>query len=93
LVLIGPTKYYGYVAHGNDAPPAVEKPYIESIRRRFYAPLGNMPVPLSDVNFARYGASTTPTLVLVDRKGVVRWYHPGNATERDLAVHIEQVLR
>ena len=93
LVLIGPTRYYGYVANGNDAPPEVEKPYIENIRRQFYAPLGNMPVPLSNANFARYGASTTPTLVLVDRQGIVRWYHPGTASERELSAHIEQVLR
>ncbi len=93
LVLIGPTKYYGYVANGSDAPPAVEKPYIEKIRRQFYAPLGDMPVPLSNANFERYGASTTPTLVLVDRQGIVRWYHPGNASERELAVQIEKALR
>ena len=93
LVLIGPTRYYGYVANGADAPPEVEKPYIEQVRRKFYAPLGEMPAPLSNANFARYGASTTPTLVLVDRQGIVRWYHPGTATERELSAHIEQVLR
>jgi thiol-disulfide isomerase/thioredoxin len=93
LVLIGPTRYYGYVANGDDATPAVEKPYIEQIRRQFYAPLSTMPAPLSNANFARYGASSTPTLVLVDRKGVVSWYHPGAATERELASHIEQALR
>ena len=93
LSLIGPTRYYGYVANGNDATPAVEKPYIENIRRQFYASLGDMPVPLSNANFARYGASTTPTLVLVDRKGIVRWYHPGNATEQELTAQIERVLR
>ena len=93
LVLIGPTRYYGYVANGADAPPEVEKPYIEQVRRKFYAPLGEMPAPLSNANFARYGASTTPTLVLIDRQGIVRWYHPGTVSERELSVHIEQVLR
>jgi thiol-disulfide isomerase/thioredoxin len=93
LMLIGPTKYYGYVANGDDASPAVEKPYIEKIRRRFYAPLGDMPVPVSNANFARYGASTVPTLVLVDRRGIVRWYHPGQATEQELAVQIERAIR
>jgi thiol-disulfide isomerase/thioredoxin len=92
LVLIGPTRYYGYVANGNDATPEVEKPYIEYIRRQFYGPL-DMPAPLSNANFARYGASTTPTLVLVDRRGIVRWYHPGAATERELTSQIEKVLR
>lgn len=93
LALIGPTEYYGYVANGADASPAVEKPYIDQIRRQFYAPLGDMPAPLSNANFARYGASSTPTLVLVDRLGIVRWYHPGAATEKELAAQIERVLR
>ena len=39
LVVIGPTRFYGYVAGGEDAPPAKEKPYIEQIRRRYYAAL------------------------------------------------------
>lgn len=93
LAIIGPTEYYGYVANGADAPPQVEKPYIEQIRRQFYAPLGDMPAPLSNANFARYGASSTPTLVLVNRRGIVSWYHPGAATERELSVQIEKALR
>jgi hypothetical protein len=31
-------------------------------------------------------ASSTLTLVLVDRRGIVRWYHPGAATEQELSV-------
>lgn len=93
LTLIGPTEYYGYVANGKDAPPEVEKPYIEQVRRKFYLPLLDMPAPLSNANFARYGASTTPTLVLIDRQGIVRWYHPGVVREPELAAQIERVLR
>ena len=51
-----------------------------------------MPAPLSNANFARYGASSTPTLVLVDRKGIVSWYHPGAATEQELSSQIEKAL-
>ena len=93
LALIGPTEYYGYVANGADATPEVEKPYIEQIRRQFYAPLYDMPAPLSNANFARYGASSTPTLVLVNRKGIVSWFHPGAATERELSSQIERALQ
>src|SRR5580692_6276923 len=32
LVVIGPTKFFGYAANGEDAAPAVEKPYIDKIR-------------------------------------------------------------
>jgi thiol-disulfide isomerase/thioredoxin len=88
LVVIGPTRLYGYVAGGEDAPPVKEKTYIEEVRRRFYAALPDMPVPLSTANFIAYGASTTPTLVLIDRAGVVRYYHPGAVTETELSTRI-----
>ena len=80
LVLIGPTKLYGYVAHGDPASPADETQYIDSIRRQFYASLPDMAVPVSAANFQAYGASTTPTLVLLDPNGIVRFYHPGAAS-------------
>ena len=92
LVLIGPTRYYGYVAGGADAPPAVEKQYIEQVRNQFYAPLSDMPVPLSTANLLTYGASTTPTLVLVDGAGLVRYYHPGAASEAELTARIRAIL-
>jgi thiol-disulfide isomerase/thioredoxin len=88
LVVIGPTRFYGYVAGGEDAPPVKEKPYIEEIRRRYYAALPQMTVPLSAANFIAYGASTTPTLVLIDRAGVVRYYHPGALPEAELSARI-----
>ena len=63
------------------------------MRRRYYAAVSDMPVPLSTVNFPVYGASTTPTLILIDRAGVVRLYHPGAASEAELTVRIQAVLR
>jgi thiol-disulfide isomerase/thioredoxin len=92
LTLVAPTKYYGYMEEGQDAAPAAEKRYIEQIRQRFYSQLGNAPMPLSDANFITYGCSSTPTLALIDKQGVVRWYHPGAATEAELAREIEKVL-
>jgi len=92
LVLIAPTRYYGYVAQGQDAPPAVEKKYIEAVRREYYAALGDTPAPLSNGNFVNYGASTTPTLVLIDSAGVVRLYHPGNLSGAELAARIQAIL-
>ena len=94
LALIGPTRYYGYAVRGETAPPEVEKPYIDVIRREYYTLLASMPVPLSNANFTNYGAdSSTPTLVLLDRQGIVRWYHSGAATEQELAAHIEDILK
>jgi len=77
LVVIGPTQLYGYAAQGTDAGPDQERAYIESVRTRYYASLQDMPVPLSKQNFNAYGASTTPTLVVLNRAGQVAMYHPG----------------
>lgn len=92
LVLMAPTRYYGYIGQGQDAPPDVEKKYIAAVWRQFYGSLGNLPEPLSNANFLEYGASTTPTLVLVDGAGIVRLYHPGNLTEPELAARIQPLL-
>jgi len=83
LVLIGPTQRYGYVAGGEEAPPDREAKYIAEVRKSFYGDL-KMDTPLSEENFKRYGCSTTPTLVLVDRAGKVQLYHPGRMTYEQL---------
>jgi thiol-disulfide isomerase/thioredoxin len=93
LVVMGPTKFYGYAANGEDAAPAVERPYIERVRSQFYAALPKMPVPLSAANFQAYGASTVPTIVLVDSAGIVRLYHPGVMPESELSARISAILR
>lgn len=93
LQLVGPTRYYGYVEDGKDAKPAEEKPYIQQIFDRYYSQLRSyMSIPLSNANFTEYGCSSTPTLAIVDKNGTVSWYHPGAATEAELAAAIEKVL-
>ena len=92
LVVIGPTQLYGYAAQGAEAAPAQERAYIESVRQRYYSSLLDMPVPLSQQNFNTYGASTTPTLVLIDRGGRVRLYHPGALAFEPLAARVAQAL-
>jgi len=90
LVVIGPTQFYGYAAQGNDATPAQERAYIESVRQRYYASLPDMPVPLSQQNFNTYGASTTPTLVILNRAGQVAAYHPGAMPYEELRAAVEK---
>jgi len=92
LVLIAPTQHYGYVANGEEAPPAVETRYIEQIRRQYYSGVIDGPLIVNEQNFKAYGASTTPTLVLIDRKGLVRMYHPGAISYQDLRVQIAAAL-
>ena len=92
LTVIAPTQRYGYIAGGQDAPPALEMRYIEAVRRQFYPDLLDAPAPVSEANFKRYGASTTPTLVLLDRRGIVRMYHPGAMTLDELRTALKRVL-
>jgi thiol-disulfide isomerase/thioredoxin len=91
LVLIAPTQHYGYVANGEEAGPADELKYIEQVRHQYYADLLSVPAPLSEANFRNYGASTTPTLVLIDRAGIVRLYHPGAMTLDELRAALNKV--
>jgi len=91
LVMIAPTQRYGYVANGDEAGPADELKYIEQIRHQYYADLLNVPAPVSEANFRNYGASTTPTLVLIDRRGIVRLYHPGAMTLDELRAALDRV--
>ena len=80
LIVVAPTQRYGYVARGQEAGPAEELKYIDDIRHKFYPDLLDAATPVSEANFKNYGASTTPTLVLIDRQGIVRLYHPGQMT-------------
>ncbi len=93
LKVIGPTRFYGYTAQIEHAAPADELRYIDAVRHRFYNGLLDMPVPISKYNFDTYGASTTPTLVLLDRAGRVAWYHPGAVPYAELRGEIEKVAR
>ena len=92
LVVIGPTQLYGYAAQGEDASPEKERAYIEAVRARYYAALPNMTVPLSKQNFNAYGASTTPTLVVLNRAGLVSMYHPGALSYEDLRSAVEKAV-
>jgi thiol-disulfide isomerase/thioredoxin len=92
LTLVGPTQLYGYAARGEDASPQQELAYIDEVRKRHYAGLSDVPVPVSQRNFTVYGASTTPTLVLLDRRGIVRLYHPGALGYADLKAAVDKVV-
>jgi len=87
-----PTQYYGYAAYGEEATPTDEFAYIGRVWQHYYPGLQDIPVPVSKLNFDRYGASTTPTIVLVDRKGRVALYHPGFMPYEDLRATIQRAM-
>ncbi len=92
LKLIFPTQKYGYAGGGVEATPAVELAYIERVREALYGSLIEGPTIVNETNFTRYGASTIPTFVLIDRTGIVRLYHPGVMQYADLHAAIQRLF-
>jgi thiol-disulfide isomerase/thioredoxin len=92
LVIIAPTKRYGYTADDEHAAPATETAFIQKVYDKLYAGIPGIQAPLDASNFERFGASTIPTLVVVDRHGIVKLYHPGVMEEKDLRAVIEPLL-
>jgi thiol-disulfide isomerase/thioredoxin len=86
LVLIAPTERYGFVEEGRPAAPDKELRHIIQIRDTHYPFLRTEPVPIGESNHKEYSAESVPLHVLIDREGIVRYYHPGLMTEEELDI-------
>jgi thiol-disulfide isomerase/thioredoxin len=93
FVVVAPTQRYGYAGAQDNISPQQEKQYIEAVRQHYYSQLSGVAVPISKQNFDLYGASTTPTLVLLARNGNVALYHPGAMAYDDLRSEIDKLLK
>ena len=92
LAILGPTQLYGYMSRGQDATPEQELEYLSgAYQERFPIPSW-MSVPVSQQNFLDFGVSTTPTLVIIDRAGIVQLYNPGTLSYQELSAHVERLL-
>ncbi len=92
LAIVGPTQLYGYVARGQDATPEQELEFLRGAYQERYPIPSWMSVPVSQQNFLDFGVSTTPTLVIIDREGIVRLYNPGDLPYEELSAHVERLL-
>ena len=92
LTVVAPTQRYGYVAGGASATSDDEMKYIVQVRDQYYPWLAKQAVPISAADHQRYGVSSTPTVVLLDRNGIVRLYHPGRLTASELDAQIQKLL-
>jgi len=88
LAVVPITRFYG-----KDYVPEVEIARIDSTWTADYAPLGAPSVVIGNAAMEAYGGSSTPTIALIDRKGVVRHYAPYRLTEKDLEEAIALALR
>jgi len=93
LEVVAPTQHYGYIAGGQEAAPELETSYIRDVFAKYYSRIGTIDVPVSEENFRVYGVSTTPTVVLIDRHGVVRLYNPGRISYEQLAAKVQPLLQ
>ncbi len=93
FIVVAPTQRYGYAGAQDYVTPQQETQYIEAVRQRYYSQLSGVAVPISKQNFDLYGASTTPTLVLLARNGTIALYHPGAMAYGDLRSEIDKQLK
>lgn len=91
LAMVAPTRLYGDGPGGKALPPAEE---LAEVSRAWGAleGLSGVGVPVDTETMVRYGASATPTIVLVDRKGAVRFYTPTRVSESELSRRVEELL-
>jgi thiol-disulfide isomerase/thioredoxin len=92
LMVVAPTRRRGDV-NGKEATPAEEDAEIERVWKQSYAGLAGVPHPVDRAAMLAYGVSSTPTLVLIDRAGIVRLYCPFRLSEAVLARHIDAMLQ
>ncbi len=89
LKVVALTQYY------EDQPQAriAEKARVDSVWKDVYRDMGPQPIVLSNESMVRYGGSSTPTLVFIDRAGIVRRYTPTRLTEEELDRSIAALLK
>jgi thiol-disulfide isomerase/thioredoxin len=71
---------------------AAEKARADSVWKAFYADVGTIPRALSTASMIRYGGSSTPTFVFIDRAGVVRDYTPTRLTDPEFERRLALIL-
>ncbi len=69
-----------------------EKAQMDSVWKAVYTDMGTVPIVISTPSMERYGGSSTPTIVFIDRTGIVRRYTPTRLTEAELDRTLGQLM-
>lgn len=88
LQIVALTRYYQ-----PDSARVREKAKVDSVWKADYRKLGAVPIVLSTASMERYGGSSTPTLVFIDRAGIVRRYTPTRLTEAEFDRTLSTLVR
>ena len=75
-----------------DSLRARETARVDSVWSAVYADVGSIPRVFSTASMIRYGGSSTPTFVFVDRRGIVRDYTPTRLTEAEFERRIGMIV-
>jgi thiol-disulfide isomerase/thioredoxin len=86
VAFVAPTRFYS-------SDRAEERQRIEKAWKETYAFPDSVSAPISDEAMLRYGVSSTPTFVFLDRRGIVVRYLPTRMTEERLSSTIDDLLR
>lgn len=91
LVIIAPTRFYGFIGD-KKATPEEEKSQIKKVWTEVYSELESVAITIDEDTMVKYGASSTPSYVLIDKKGIVKHYRVTRLSESELSRMIESVL-
>ena len=93
IVVIAPTQRFGYAEKRRPVGPEEELKYIEQVRDQFYPWMKTVSAPVSDELYLKYGVSTTPTYVMIDRDGKVSTYLPGQPTLEQIDELVQKIVK
>ncbi len=88
LQVVALTRYFDDVTERT-----LEKAALDSTWSATYATMGTTPVVVSTASMERYGGSSTPTFVFIDRTGIVRGYTVTRLTEAEFEKALAAILR
>jgi cytochrome c biogenesis protein CcmG/thiol:disulfide interchange protein DsbE len=88
LQVLALTRFYD-----DDSLRVKEKARVDSVWNAVYPDVGTIPIVFSTASMERYGGSSTPTFVFVDRAGIVRRYTPTRLTESEMERTVGTLLR
>jgi thiol-disulfide isomerase/thioredoxin len=69
-----------------------EKARVDSVWKAVYSEVGTVPIVFSTASMERYGVSSTPTFVFIDKSGIVRSYTPTRLSETEFDKRVDAIL-